>query len=96
MFNNLPPRMVIKELKMDLVCPESCFQAPTADECFVSITNWTSSKVGKRKMSLRSAIETLLGENMDQDTRATFAELEILNLFTMASGKHTSSSCKPQ
>lgn len=89
MFNNLPPRMVIKELKMDLVCPESCFQAPTADECFVSITNWTSSKVGKRKMSLRSAIETLLGENMDQDTRATFAELEILNLFTMASALHS-------
>jgi hypothetical protein len=26
-FNNLPPRMVINELKMDLVCPESCFQA---------------------------------------------------------------------
>jgi hypothetical protein len=88
-FNNLPPRMVIKELKMDLVCPESCFQAPTADECFASTTNWRLSKIQQRKMSLCSAIETVLGEDMNLQAREMFAELGTLNLFAIVSGEHT-------
>jgi hypothetical protein len=32
-FNNLPPRMVIKEMRMHMATPEACFQATTADQC---------------------------------------------------------------
>lgn len=81
--------MVIQELKMDLVCPDSCFQAPTAEECLTHIMNWNSSKQSKRKLSLGSAIETLFQEDMDQPSRELLAELGILNLFALVSGKHT-------
>uniref|UniRef100_A0A093VGT3 Zinc-type alcohol dehydrogenase-like protein n=1 Tax=Talaromyces marneffei PM1 TaxID=1077442 RepID=A0A093VGT3_TALMA len=36
-FNNLPPRMVVKEMKMHVAAPESCFQASTADQCYDAI-----------------------------------------------------------
>lgn len=71
---------------MDLVCPESCFQAPTADECFACIMRWKSSKAQQKKMSLCSAVETVLGGDMNQSTREIFAEFGILNLFAIASG----------
>ncbi|KAL2783800.1 hypothetical protein BJX66DRAFT_344628 [Aspergillus keveii] len=32
-FYNSPPKMVISELQMDLICPEECFQAGSAETC---------------------------------------------------------------
>src|SRR5689334_22679167 len=52
MFNNLPPRMAVKELKMDLACPEPCFQATTSAECFSQIQIWTASETWAQRMSL--------------------------------------------
>jgi hypothetical protein len=85
-FNNLPPRMVAKELKMDLACPEPCFQAATSAECFAQVKAWTSSQAWSKKMPLSSTIESICQQNMDQKNCEIFADLGILNLFTMASG----------
>ena len=82
--------MVIKELKMDLACPESWFQAPTADDCFAAIEDWKSSEAQTKITSLCSAVESMLEEDMNQTTCEVFAEIGTVNLFAIASGEETS------
>jgi hypothetical protein len=36
-WHNIPPRLVLRELEMGLVCPESCFQAESSGDCVEKI-----------------------------------------------------------
>jgi hypothetical protein len=78
---------MIKEMNMDMACPEACFQAGTADECFAQIQRWMLDGTLFRKISFRSAVESLCKENMSLDMHRTLAGLGILNLFAMTSGE---------
>ena len=86
-FNNLPPRLVIKEMKEHVAAPEACFQAETADKCFRQIQQWMPARSQFWKISFRSAFENLCQANLSTDMRYVLAALGPLNLFAMSSGE---------
>jgi hypothetical protein len=85
-FNNLPHRMVIKEMKMDMASPEVCFQAATAEECIDQIHRWMPPDSPFSTLLLRDAIENLCLETMTPDCHQKFSQLGPTNLFAMVSG----------
>ncbi|KAF9894535.1 hypothetical protein FE257_006420 [Aspergillus nanangensis] len=88
-FNNLPPRMVAKEMKMHMAVPESCFQAPTACACFDAIRRWMPSTSFCGKVSFRTLFERLCLDSFTLDMQESVAALGPLNLFTIISGIHS-------
>jgi hypothetical protein len=85
--------MVIKEMKMHLAFPESCFQALTEDECYEKIQCWISSLSPTCFVTLRSAVEDICEKVLVQDTHRNLARLGPLNLFAMVSGKRKKRTC---
>ncbi|KAL3459689.1 hypothetical protein BJX64DRAFT_279059 [Aspergillus heterothallicus] len=88
-FNNLPPRMVIKEMKISTAVPEACFQALTGDECFGQIQQFLPPESPYWNISLCSAFQTLCKDNLAISARDGLALLGPLNLFTLASAIHS-------
>ncbi|KAL2795184.1 hypothetical protein BJX66DRAFT_350761 [Aspergillus keveii] len=88
-FNNLPPRMVIKEMKINTAVPEACFQALTADECFEQLQLFLPPESPYWKVSLCSAFQTLCKNNLAVSARDGLASLGPLNLFVLASAIHS-------
>lgn len=86
-FNNLPPRMVIKELHMRMAYPESCFQASNAAECAAAINDWTLQSFSTSEISLRKAIQTFCDAEFSPLLRCELAGLGPLNLFVIISGR---------
>ncbi|EAQ93835.1 hypothetical protein CHGG_02070 [Chaetomium globosum CBS 148.51] len=87
-FNNLPHRMVIKEMKMDMASPEACFQAETADDCIGQIYRWMPSTSPFCTLLLRDAIENLCIDVMSPEVQQQYSQLGPLNLFAMVSAIH--------
>ncbi|KAL5360219.1 hypothetical protein BJX96DRAFT_175083 [Aspergillus floccosus] len=88
-FNNLPPRMVAKEMKMHAAVPEACFQALTADECYDAIQRWMPSTSLYWRVSFRTLFERLCLDDLTEDLQQSVAALGPLNLFTIISGIHS-------
>jgi hypothetical protein len=87
-FNNLPHRMVIKEMKMSMASPEACFQAATAEECIDQVSCWMPSASPFCTFLLRDAIENLCLDTMTPESQQEFSHLGPLNLFAMVSAIH--------
>ncbi|KAK4129800.1 hypothetical protein N657DRAFT_653081 [Parathielavia appendiculata] len=87
-FNNLPHRMVIKEMKMNMASPEACFQAATAEECIDKIHRWIPPTSPFCTLLLREAIENLCLDTMMPESQQQFSQLGPLNLFAMVSAIH--------
>ncbi|KAL1837773.1 hypothetical protein VTJ49DRAFT_3409 [Mycothermus thermophilus] len=87
-FNNLPHRMVIKEMKMHMATPEACFQAPTADECIELIYQWMPPGSPFCSLLLREAIETVCLDTMTPGKQGQFSQLGPVNLFAIVSAIH--------
>ncbi|KAL2838960.1 hypothetical protein BJY01DRAFT_257866 [Aspergillus pseudoustus] len=88
-FNNLPPRMVIKEMKISTAAPEACFQALSGDECFEQIQSFLPQESPYWNVSLCSAFQTLCRDNLAISARNGLASLGPLNLFALASAVHS-------
>ncbi|KAJ5440032.1 uncharacterized protein N7458_011030 [Penicillium daleae] len=88
-FNNLPPRMVIKEMKMHLATPESCFQALTADDCYREIQTHLPSGNAYWSLSFRGAFEALAKDTFSPSMRQIIAASGPLNLFALTSAIHS-------
>ncbi|EXJ91674.1 hypothetical protein A1O3_00224 [Capronia epimyces CBS 606.96] len=88
-FNNLPPRMVLRETTNDLACPEPCFQAPTAVDCFNKIQNWISHPQYKKGVPFYAAVRSLRQKTLDIETRAYLSQCGVLNLWTIVSSFHS-------
>ena len=86
-FNNLPYRVVIKELKMHMASPEVCFQAATAEQCIDEIHTWMPAGSPFCSLLLRDAIENLCIGIMPPGVQQRYSQLGPLNLFAMVSGK---------
>lgn len=84
--------MVIKEMKMHVAAPESCFQASTADQCYDAIRNWMPSASLCWKFSFRALFETLCIDDLTVKMQQAVAALGPLNLFTIISGLYPSHS----
>lgn len=89
-FNNVPPRMVIKEMKMSPACPEICFQATTSEACFHALQREDTIHAFRPNQALQfaSAFELLYQSSMDDATTMMLADLGPLNLFAMTSTLH--------
>lgn len=91
-FNNLPPRMVIKEMKMHLAFPESCFQAVTKDECYDKIQLWMLGPSPTSYMTLYTAVKDSCEKALAPSTHRNMAYLGPLNLFAIVSGEYLNCS----
>ncbi|KAF4953617.1 hypothetical protein FGADI_5953 [Fusarium gaditjirri] len=87
-FNNLPPRMVIKEMSMHMAFPEAAFQASTSTECARELQNWHLRSTLLQKITLREVVESFCGKSFSNDMRRLFADLGPLNLFAVVSAFH--------
>lgn len=86
-FNNLPPRMVIKEMRMHMAMPETCFQATTADQCHQQIQFSLPAQSLYWKISFRGAFESLCKDDLSLEVRHIVSSLGPLVLFALASGE---------
>ncbi|KAK4039005.1 hypothetical protein C8A01DRAFT_16967 [Parachaetomium inaequale] len=87
-FNNLPHRMVIKEMKMHMASPDACFQAATAEECIDQIHRWMPPTSLFPSLLLREAIENLCLDTLTPESIQQYSQLGPLNLFAMVSAIH--------
>lgn len=88
-FNNLPPRMVVREMTIDLVCPEPCFQAETAEDCYTKIKSWISHPLWSKQATLYAAIRHFRQPKIAPDVQHYLARSGILNLWAIASAFHS-------
>lgn len=85
-FNNLPPRMVFKEMNIHMAAPEACFQAETADSCHQMIQLYLPPESTYWEMSFRQTFEALSQPEMPSCLKYSISSLGLLNLFALASG----------
>ncbi|KIW89239.1 uncharacterized protein Z519_10092 [Cladophialophora bantiana CBS 173.52] len=88
-FNNFPPRMVLREATNDLACPEPCFQASTALDCFNKIQKWISHPLYKKGIPFHAAVRSLRQKTLDAGTKAYLSQCGVLNLWTIVSSFHS-------
>ena len=87
LFNNIPPRIALRELKMDLACPEMCFQAETAEKCLQLLEKWVSQSQRYGQPSLFSLIRSICKDKVDEESLEWFAHLGFINLWSVVNGK---------
>ncbi|OQD81676.1 hypothetical protein PENANT_c026G11792 [Penicillium antarcticum] len=88
-FNNTPPRMMVFEMRMCLTSPNQTFQAVTAAECFSLLKQWVYTI--PRQCPMASALEMLCKPDLDVEEGRLFANMGILNMFSMITGMATNS-----
>ncbi|KAH6871499.1 C2H2 type zinc finger domain-containing protein [Thelonectria olida] len=88
-FNNLPPRMVIKEMDMHMAWPEATFQAPSGAQCAEEVHKWLLRSLPMCKITIREAIESFCKDTLGPDIRRCYADVGPLNLFVIVSAFHT-------
>ncbi|KAJ5089197.1 hypothetical protein N7532_007881 [Penicillium argentinense] len=88
-FHNSPPRMVVPELKMDVACPEACFQAESAGECMRQLKFWAKTRFWKHRLSIVSVVRRICQSAIDESLVQEFSQLGTLNLFTMVQSIHS-------
>lgn len=87
-FNNLPPRMMIKEMHMHLAWPESTFQAGSAAVCGRAAREWLQQPLPVHGMTLREATEIICTSAITPAACRTLANMGPLNLFAIVSALH--------
>ncbi|KAK1782025.1 hypothetical protein QBC45DRAFT_18517 [Copromyces sp. CBS 386.78] len=87
-FNNLPHRMVIKEMRMHMASPEAVFQAPDAEKCLEEIYRWMPSPSPICNTLLRDVLQNIIGTTLEADMLQRLAQLGPLNLFVVVSVFH--------
>ncbi|KAF2825304.1 hypothetical protein CC86DRAFT_407523 [Ophiobolus disseminans] len=87
-FYRHSPRMSISEMEVDLAAPDVCFQATSAEECFVALKIWRNSFHSPAdNLTVSSTVRALCdpGTNTSAEYRQAFAHLSVLNMFTVIS-----------
>jgi hypothetical protein len=74
--------MVIREMRMDMACPEACFQSTTSEDCFQELQTHFRPSMPE----FRVAVEMLYRDRDSEDSTIVLADLGPLNLFAMTSG----------
>lgn len=90
LFHNSPPRIALAELKMDLALPERCFQASTADECFLGIQWWlckTQRNQPHRYSSLFDFVGMFCRDELDLLTVDICGHEAYMNYFAITCGE---------
>ncbi|KAF4256119.1 hypothetical protein CNMCM8812_007317 [Aspergillus fumigatus] len=88
-FHHAPPRMVVSELNMDMACPEACFQADTATECFRTLREWERSIFWSERLSVAGVVRRICQRQLDDHSVLEFSKMGTLNLFTTVQALHS-------
>ncbi|EEU37054.1 uncharacterized protein NECHADRAFT_52033 [Fusarium vanettenii 77-13-4] len=83
LFNNIPPRMVIKEMTMHIAWPDSIFQAGTAAECAREIQAFLSRSSSGSYLTLCEVFERYCKDKMDPNLRRVLVEHGASHLFAI-------------
>ncbi|KAF4441588.1 hypothetical protein F53441_11992 [Fusarium austroafricanum] len=83
LFWRLPPRVMPMELNMGMVCPESCFQADSAAECFIQLCMAARENQNLSRLTVSSAVRLLCSSQVY--TLDVFNNLSSFNMFTIVS-----------
>ena len=81
-FNNVPPRMSIKEMKLHLACSEASFQASTIEMCFQHL----QSDIALQRYSLSSVTAMMCKGPVNTEIQSLLADAGPLNMFALTSG----------
>lgn len=82
-FNNVPPRLSIKEMKLQFACSEACFQAPTSEICFQRLQSDTV-----HQGHLLSSVTAMMCKGpIGTETQSVLADAGPLNMFALTSGR---------
>ncbi|KAG5655193.1 hypothetical protein KAF25_010927 [Fusarium avenaceum] len=85
LYYRLPPRVISLELNTGLICPEACFQAESAAECFLQLHMATKRRPKQSRLTVSSAVRLLCSpRSIDLDM---FESSNSFNMFTMVSGR---------
>ncbi|EXJ55240.1 hypothetical protein A1O7_08166 [Cladophialophora yegresii CBS 114405] len=90
-FNGTPPRIALRQLRMALACPERCFQAQSAEECFMNIQWWICKTRTSRESgpsTLFDFIRTFCKDEIDPAVRDVYAHEAYVNHFAVPSAMH--------
>ncbi|KAL5337115.1 hypothetical protein BJX70DRAFT_389454 [Aspergillus crustosus] len=88
-FHNCPPRMVVSELKIEMACPEACFQAESADDCFTALRTWTTTVFWKKHLFIVAAVKQICQKELTADAVDEYSQMGTLNLFTVVQSMHS-------
>ncbi|KAL9570971.1 hypothetical protein ACKAV7_005308 [Fusarium commune] len=85
LYYRLPPRVLSLELNTGLVCPEVCFQAQSATECFLQFHLATKGRPDQSRLTVSSAVRLFCSpHNIDLNM---LHNLSSFNMFTIISGR---------
>ncbi|KAL3487398.1 hypothetical protein BJX62DRAFT_228098 [Aspergillus germanicus] len=87
-FNNTPPKISVSELNIDSLCPEQCFQATTATDCFTSLAEQDKT-MPISAFSFTGLVFRVCEGDLSAAERAYIARLGKLNIFMVVSAFHT-------
>ncbi|KAH8817305.1 hypothetical protein F5884DRAFT_247560 [Xylogone sp. PMI_703] len=82
-WNNHPPRMILCELQMGLVHPESCFQAESSSKCFQNIKYWHSLFPQRPDECFYSVLQAFCRNKMNEVDLQRFAYTALLNFWAI-------------
>lgn len=71
---------------MQMACPEACFQANTAADCFDQIQRWIAAEHHGATIYVLTALEMLLQPSITPLNQRILGYLGPLNLFVLTSG----------
>lgn len=74
--------MVVSELKMDMACSETCFQAETAEDCLFELLSWNNSLFWQQELSVAAIVWQMCQGELSGESILEFSQMGTLNLFT--------------
>jgi hypothetical protein len=83
---NIAPRFVLRELRMGLSSPESCFNATTPDECLAQLQKWQYQSM--TRSTLYDLIKATLSPAIDIETQIRMAYQSTITMFSIVSALH--------
>lgn len=79
--------MIVSEMDVQLVYPESCFQATTAPECFRELQAWhESTAASSRKLTISSAVALLCRSTLEDETLDLLVSTNVSNMLSFVMG----------
>src|SRR5882757_7257503 len=86
-FNNMRPRLALRELSMGLACSEACFQAQSSSDCYNQLQRWIGRAERRRELSLYSLVKSFCGGTMDHAALGRASHEGFMNMWCVVSGK---------
>lgn len=87
-FNNMPPRMTLRELSMGLATPELAYQASSSEECLSCLQDWLRRNTRTFQPSLYGLIKVFLNPYLTECVQNILAHEGFMNLWCVNAAFH--------